>query len=58
MADIVKFFKWICTRGKPVEIDLIKKRFSWPSAGGDKCLLCNVSREFHEGQDHKFREDK
>lgn len=53
---IEKIFKWICTRGKPIEITLIKKEFSWPAAGGDACYLCNVLREFHSSQDHLFRE--
>lgn len=52
---IRKFFKWICTRGKPIEITLIKKEFSWPDAGQDPCLVCNVRREYHAHQDHLFQ---
>lgn len=54
---IQKFFKWICRRDKPIEITLLNKGFSWPSAGKDACLKCNVRREFHSNQDHSFKEN-
>lgn len=54
---IEKFFKWVCRVGKPIEITLLRKEFTWPSAGADACTICNVRREFHEHQDHIFKED-
>lgn len=52
----IKFFKWVCRRDKPIQITLLTKEFTWPSAGADACTICNVRREFHEHQDHIFKE--
>jgi hypothetical protein len=54
---IEKFFKWICPKGKPVEITLISKSFSVPDAGDDKCLKCGAERKNHSNMDHLFKEN-
>lgn len=53
---IEKFFKWICSPGKPIEITLLKKEFSWPDAGNDKCKVCGVVRREHSSALHIFEE--
>lgn len=54
----MSFFRWIVDKARPFSINFFRKEITWPSAAEDRCLYCNVRREFHESEDHRFREQE
>lgn len=55
---MIGFLRQLLGFGKPVQVTLIQKQFSWPDAGTDKCLQCDVERRCHfiKENGHEFKE--